>query len=89
MTISTINASWSVIGRTGYVVATGDGRINSFSTTKAGPAEVLLSAGNVPARGQANVLRGTPARSSVPADETYGDVGVAETTGVTSYVRRK
>ena len=43
---------WSENGRSGFAVAAYDGTNNSFSKRKAGPAEVLLSAGNVPARGR-------------------------------------
>lgn len=37
-------------GRSGGAEGAGDGRINASSSMKAGPAEVPLSAGNVPAR---------------------------------------
>lgn len=39
-------------GRPPLVVVPGDGRNQGFNKLKAGPAEVLLSAGTVPARGQ-------------------------------------
>jgi hypothetical protein len=44
--------SWQGNGRPCFAVVPGDGRNQGFSRLKAGPAEVLLSAGNVPARGQ-------------------------------------
>jgi hypothetical protein len=39
-------------GRSVFVVGAGDGRDTAPNNDKAGPAEVPLSAGNVPARGQ-------------------------------------
>lgn len=50
--IEFLEQRWSENGRSGFVEGAGDGRINTSNRHKAGPAEVLVSAGNVPATGQ-------------------------------------